>query len=361
MARKNSPWYWPERRGWYTILNGQRHHLLDLDPEAPEPKKRGNKWIVPKEVDVAFHTLMAAPEDEPAPPPSAGLAIGEIFDKYLAWSKNHQAERTYEWYHDHIQNFINHAGAELVSKPVSELKPFNVVEWVDSHGDAWSPAYRRGAIVAIQRPMNWAEELGYIEHSPIKRIRKPQPQWREQFVTPAEWEKIKNHYPDGDPFRDLLEAAWESGSRPQEIKRLESRHLQLDQHRAVFPASEAKGKKYTRVIFLTPRAEEIIKRHAQQHPEGVIFRNEDGAPWTAQAMACRFGRLKKHLGVKYCGYALRHGFCQDMLEKTGDIAGTAALMGHSSPRMVSEVYQHMNKAESHLERLLKERANGRSR
>jgi integrase len=362
MARKASPWYWPERRGWYVIVNGQRHRLLDLDPEAPEPKKRGNKWIVPKEVDVAFHTLMAAPEAEPAPPPSAGLAIGEIFDKYLAWSKNHQAPRTYEWYHDHIQSFVNHAGAELVSKPVAELKPFHVLEWIYSHGDDWSPVYQRGAIIAIQRPFNWAaDEMGYID-SPIKRIKKPTPQRREQFVTPEVWEKIKNHYAEGDPFRELLEAAWETGSRPQEVKRIEPRHVQLDLHRVVFPAEEAKGKRYTRVIFLTPRAEEIIKRHMDQYPEGVIFRNEDGLPWTNQAMSCRFARLKKHLdGEKFCATAFRHGFCQDMLEKTGDLAGTAALMGHRTTRMVSEVYSHMHKAESHLERLLKERANGRSR
>jgi len=57
---------------------------------------------------------------------------------------------------------------------------------------------------------------------------------------------------------------------------------------------------------MNPTAEAILKRHVEQYPEGPVFRNEDGQPWTAQAMACRFGRLKKHLGVKYCTYDIRH-------------------------------------------------------
>jgi hypothetical protein len=54
-----------------------------------------------------------------------------------------------------------------------EASPFHVIEWADSPGDAWSHAYRRRGIVAIQRPFNWAEELGYIPASPIKKISKP--------------------------------------------------------------------------------------------------------------------------------------------------------------------------------------------
>ncbi len=43
----------------------------------------------------------------------------------------------------------------------------------------WSNAYRRGGIIAIQRPFNWAEELGYTPRHPIKKIPKPQSQRRE--------------------------------------------------------------------------------------------------------------------------------------------------------------------------------------
>jgi integrase len=361
MARRPSPWYWPERRGWYTILNGQRHRLLDLAPEEPEPKKRAGKWVVPYSVEQLFHQLLAKPPEVLATPAtnieSSGLTVAEVLDKHLQWCKQHREPRTYEWYHDHCQNFINY-NPDVARLAATDLKPFHVIEWCDSHGDKWSNAYRRGAIIAIQRPFNFAEEMGYIAASPIKRIPKPTPQRREQFVSPAEWDKIKNHYADGDPFRDMLEFGWETGCRPQEVKRLEARHVDLAHHCVLFAAPEAKGKKHPRAIRMTPRAEEIIKRHLEQFPEGILFRNEDGQPWTAQAMACRFGRLKKHLGTKYAAYDLRHGFCQDMLELGNDPITVAELMGHRDTRMISSVYSHMNQAETHLQRALQRRANG---
>lgn len=145
--------------------------------------------------------------------------------------------RTYEWYRDHIQDFIFFA-KEAVRQ--STLKPFLVVEWADSHTN-WSNAYRRGGIVAIQRPFNWAVKLGYIEVNPIRHIEKPRPRRREQIVTPEDWQKIKARYPENDPFRDLLEFCWESGCRPQEGKKIDAHHVDLSRMRVVFPPAGSQG------------------------------------------------------------------------------------------------------------------------
>src|SRR5262249_11754921 len=188
-------------------------------------------------------------------------------------------------------------------------------------------------------------------------VPKPTPQRREQVVSPKEWAAIRDRYEDGDPFRDILEFAWETGSRPQEAKRIEARHVELHRHRVVIPPAEAKGKKRWRVIYLTDRAEHIIQRRLAVPPLGALFRNENGRPWTSQAMACRFARLKKRLGVKYAAYSIRHGFCQRLLEDGQDHLTVAALMGHSSGRMVADVYSHMTRADDHLREALK-RASG---
>jgi integrase/recombinase XerC len=332
-------------RGWFLQLGKQQMKLAD-GPDTVESKDAA--WQ-------RYHELMA--ERAKATPQAAkpdAITVVEVLDKYLAWCRAHRAERTYEWYHDHIQGFINHAG-EVVRQPATDLKPFHVVEWADSHADNWSNAYRRGAIVAIQRPFNFAEQLGYIAHSPIRRIPKPEAQRREQAVSPEEWQQIKNHYPDGDPFRDMLEFGWETGCRPQEVKRIEPRHVELAQHRVVFPAEESKGKKYCRVIYLTPRAEEILKRQLSQHDEGITFRNKDDHPWTAQAVACRFGRLEKHIGVKYAAYSIRHGFATRKLTEGHDHLTVAEIMGHRDGRMLAQTYQHLNQRGEHLRRVLESR------
>src|SRR5262249_50307881 len=154
----------------------------------------------------------------------------------------------YDWYRDHIQSFLDFL-PDAATLTVAGLKPFHVVEWADSHPD-WSPAYRRGAIVAIQRPFNWAEELGYIAASPIKRIKKPQPQRRDRHITPEDFAVIVARYQQGDPFRDLLEFAWHSGCRPQEARQIEARHVHLEAESVVLPPTEAKGKRKARVILL---------------------------------------------------------------------------------------------------------------
>jgi hypothetical protein len=155
-----------------------------------------------------FHDLMAQESPAAAAPTPGGLTVAEIIDKYLDFlqtrvSDGPKAERTYEWHHNHIQDFLNRR-ADTAHLPAIELQPFHVVEWADSQGEARSNADRRGGIVAIHRPFNWAEELGYLPASSIKKIPKPQPQRREQAVSPDMWPRIGDHYAKGDPFRDLL-------------------------------------------------------------------------------------------------------------------------------------------------------------
>ncbi|HTU17857.1 MAG TPA: site-specific integrase [Gemmataceae bacterium] len=354
MAKKPSPWFWEARDGWYITRNGQHIKLGKHPADAPPPSKRNGKWVVPDSVMQAFYDTMSTNTEAENPRSAAdGPAVAEIFEKYLSWCQQHREARTYDWYRDHIQSFIDFLD-KPAQMPVAALKPFHVMEWADRH-PAWSPAFRRGAIVAIQRPFNWAEKLGYIDRTPIKHIEKPQAQRREQIITPEEWVKIRDHYPEGDAFRDVLEFAWETGCRPFEVKRIEARHVQLDKHCVIFPPKEAKGKKRWRVIHMTPRAEEIIRRLLVIHPDGLLFLNAKGKPWNGFNMNNRFQRLKKHLGVKYAAYSLRHSFAQRKLEAGHDHLTVAAWMGHSDGVMLARVYSHLGDRQDHLrEQLNKE-------
>jgi integrase len=357
--------------------------------------------------------MAAPPLPDPRPRWAAdGPTVAEIFEKYLGWCRNHRAPRTYEWYRDHIQGFIDFRPA-VAHLAASDLHPFHVVEWCDSHPD-WSPAYRRGAIVAIQRPLNSAEELGYVPSSPAKKLAKPQPQRRENHITPDDFAVLLDYYPEGDPFRDLLLFAWHSGCRPQEVRRIEARHVRYPAECVVLPKEEAKGKRRPRVIHLHGPALDVIARLLTLTPDGPLFRNEDGAPWTKSAIAKRFERFQlsygiarlKELGIlipplprfnrrghadkvalaearreqrkklkerraeiyrlarlhvkRFGLYDLRHGFAQRLLEGGANPLVVAELMGHSNGTTVATVYQHMNKATAHLKDALRKGAGGGS-
>jgi integrase len=411
VARTASPWFWEERQGWYVTKDGQRHFLGEHPQGAPPPRKVKKKWNAPEPILQAFHALMAAPPEQPVPtlPPSSGPTVAAILDKYLTWCQQHRAERTYEWYRDHLQSFLDSLPDPLLA--MSDLKPFHVVEWVDSHA-GWSAAYRRGAIVAVQRPFNWAEEMGHVAASPIKKIDKPQPQRRENPITPDDFGAISARYKDGDPFRDLLEFAWHSGCRPQEAKHIEPRHVHLDAECVIIPKEEAKGRRRARVILLHGRALEIVKRLLAIRTEGKLFRNEDGERWKRFAIANRFDRLHLALGIealkeqgilipplprfnrraytdkvqlvaarkehqqklrerrkqilkmarqhgrKFALVDTRHGFCQRLLESGANHLAVAELMGHSTGRMVAETYSHMNRATAHLKETLRKSSGG---
>ena len=277
---------------------------------------------------VAHAKAGGSPAADSATPNRIGVA--EVIDKFLDWCQTHRAPRTYEWYRQHLQNFLDVSGAGRLA--VGQLKPFHVVEWVDSHGGAWSPACRRGAIIAVQRPFNWAAKLGYVPATPLPFVEKPKAQRREQALSATDWGRIKASYPAGDPFVELLEFCWETGARPQEAKAAAARHYDAKGRRVVFPAAEAKGKRKVRVIHLTARAAELLDKQFAERPGGILFVNQGGVPWTAYSMSNRFARLKERLGGRFNAYSIRHSFCQRMLEKGIDHLTVAELMGHRTGR-----------------------------
>ena len=358
MARTSSPWFWEERNGWYVNKDGQRHFLGEHPTTAPPPRKIKKTWNAPPSIVTAFHVLMAAPVITAVPDSSSsadGPSVAEILDKYLDWCQKHRAPRTYEWYRDLIQGFLD--ALSNAAMAVTDLKPFHIIEWVDQHPN-WSQTSKRQAIIGLQRPLNWAEELGYIAASPIKRIKKPQPQRRDNPMSPDAFAALLALVKQNDPFRDLLLFMWYTGCRPQEARHVEGRHVQLAAQCVVIPKEEAKGKRRIRVILLHGPALEIVTRLVQDHAEGKLFRNARGNPWKRFAISNRFDRLKKKLGKRFAAYDLRHGFCQRLLESGTNHLAVAELMGHATGRMVAETYSHMNRATDYLKEALKKADEG---
>lgn len=412
MARIPSPWFWEERALWCVNLRGRRLKLGPHPDGLPAPKKMRGKWNAPPPILQLFHELMARPEPQPkAPPAKSGPTVPAILDKYLDWCQTNRAPRTYGWYRDAIQSFLDSL-ADPAALAVADFKPFHVIEWADAHPD-WSPSSRRGYIIAVQRPFNWAEELGYIAASPIKKIKKPAPSRRDNPVTPEDFAIMLSRFKEGDPFRDLMNFAWHTGCRPQEARHIEPRHVHLESECVIIPPEEAKGKKRTRLIYLNGPAKELVHRLLQERSEGKLFLNEDGRPWKRFAIACRFDRMHVAFGIakleelginvpplprfdrrhyadraellaarkehqkrlsdrrkeicklarkhstSFAAYDLRHGFCQRMLESGANHLAVAELMGHANGQMVSQVYSHMNRANAHLKETLK-KASGES-
>src|SRR5437868_6803997 len=133
------PWFRQARGVWYVQLHGRQYNL------GPDQEQAFRK----------YGELLAAPA-----PVQAQLVAG-VIDGYLEWCERHRPERTYEWYRDHLQSFLDSL-PDAATLTVKDLKPFHVQRWVDRH-DSWGACFRRGAMMAVQRAFSWAEKLGHID------------------------------------------------------------------------------------------------------------------------------------------------------------------------------------------------------
>lgn len=183
-------------------------------------------------------------------------------------------------------------------------------------------------------------------------VEKPPQGKRELIIRREVYERMLELLPE-EAHQDLLKLAWETGARPQELLALEARHLELDRSRAVFPASEAKGKRYVRIIHLTDKAASILSRLVLRYPEGKLLRNSIGIAWTTSACSSMFGRVKKVLGVKYCLYNFRHSFCHRAIKNEVDPVTVANLMGHRNTAMVAQVYSNLGQDQAYLAKAMK--------
>jgi integrase len=381
------PFFKKGRGVWYVEIDRKQENL---GPDRDEAFRR-------------YHEIMAKPRPAKVAPDSV---LG-ILDSFLDWCSKHRAPDTYRWYHDRLQDF---AGTVDRSLTVGQLRPYHVQQWVDSK-EGWADGSRRNGIRAVKRAFKWAEEQGHIEKSPIAYMKKPKGGKREVIVSQDEFDGILSLAPDRG-FRDLIIVSWETGCRPQESLIVEARHVDLVNQRWVFQQSEEKNREFVRIVYMTDRALEIVRRRMLAYPEGPLFRNSRGDPWTADSVNCAFSRVrirqgrqildkpvetddkrrkmvyvdereveslaeKIHPGVrngkpkskarrlhearkyltnraamklapKYSLYALRHTWINRMLTSGVDALTVAILAGHQDPSTLAKHYQHLSMNPQHL-------------
>jgi site-specific recombinase XerD len=379
MARRAKPWYWKARKIWCVYHNGEK---IPLGPDRDEAFRQ-------------YHEIMAKPAEKRQPVQWG--AVAAILDDFLTWTEENRAPKTYSRYRDFIQSFVTHYGR----RGIGTLNAGHVTAWLNAQ-KGWNSTTKRNAITTLQRGFNWAVNNRGLDRNPIRGMEKPEAKTRTTIITAEEFGALLSHV-DDTAFRDLLIVSYDAGSRPQEAKHLESRHVQIDKQRAVIPGEEAKGGIARAIYFPTERSLDIIKRLVEEYPTGLLFRNNKGNPWTAFAVKLRFERLQiavgrhemakrglvsavtdeaieklvgklsktrvnraagkktektaaelrrearimlvareaKQYAKRHRQYDLRHTFVTRKLKAGVDSHVVAALAGHKDTKMIDKVYSHV--------------------
>lgn len=372
MPRQPKPWYRKDRDCWFVTIAGKRHNL------GPDKKEAFNK----------FYAIMREPERKPV----SAQGFAAVADAFLDWVKANRSPDTFEWYRYRLERFCQLHPTLLIA----DLKPFHVQQWVDSYTEL-SKTTKRNYVRSMKRCTLWAKLQGYIKENPIEGLEVPGANRREVVLSLEDFNVMLSHIPD-PALRQLCLVAFETGCRPQEILRVEARHMDAKHERWILPIVEAKGKKAPRVIYQTEATNRISMELATKYPEGKLFRNSSGKAWTVSAVNCAFKRLQQRMGKlamkaknidlvdalkeelcrdtegrkldpdkltvgqrrkftiraygrhapKYSLYALRHAWATRALQSGMDALTVAILMGHNDPSTLSKVYQHLAHSPEHM-------------
>ena len=319
------PWFRPGRKTWYVTVGGVQHNLHTADKD--EAFKR-------------WHAVMSQPAESAEPVPTTVIEVLAVF---VDWSEKNQKVETFEWHRHYLRRFEKTIPRTLF---VTELKPLHVTKWLDVE-TRWGVNSRRAAIASLKRAFNWAVAEGHIPSSPIASVRKPTGKRRETILTDEQRQLVVDAATD-DEFRDFVTLIQETGARPQEVRAVEGRHVDLANGVWIFPASEHKTGAKTgqpRIVYLNSRAREITKRLLVENPVGPLCRNSRGGAWSRNAIRLRFKRLRQRLKDKVpsdlCAYVFRHTFATTALVRGVDAITVAELLGHKDVAMLSRVYQHV--------------------
>jgi integrase len=327
------PFFRPKKNRWYVQLDGKH---VNLGPDKDAAFRRYYELMAERKQPVP---VVATPADP---------ALVSVLDAFLDWCQRHREKRTYETYKERIQQFTSSlADTRMLAR---DLRPYHLQQWVDAHPD-WNSGMKRGRLQSVQRALNWAVKQGILDKSPVGFMEKPPPGKRENVIDFATYQRMRDLTATQE-FRDLIDVCWETGCRPQEIWRVEKRHLDVPRKRWVFPIQESKGKRKIRIVYLTDLALGICQRLALKHPSGSLFRNSDGVPWTRFAVSLVFGRMVKHLGKKYALVDFRHTFVQRSLKASVDPVTLSFLLGHADTSMLAKTYAHLDQDVAHLREAL---------
>ena len=328
---------WQESKGQYTTTIDGQFYRLGTDHEQA---RKTFKFLLRK------HDLGEPSDGNPT--------FGEVADRWLLHvEENHDAER-YRLCFDRLKEFCAFVGLSL---RVSDLRPSHVERWLASKSAVKAAGTERNYKSIILAALNWAADPkrgNLIPANPLRGLLTlPEGESRGES---AVWSKevfdlvLKVANP---AFADVVRILAWTGARPSTICRIEKRHYRkqwrLWDVKDLYEGRKTKTK-YVERVRLLPQAVPLAERLNAEHPEGPIFRNSHGDPWTPATLGVYLFQLRhKFKDTKKLKwpedlflYGLRHTFATAFLgEHPNEIEYLRVLLGHRNYKMIFKHYGHL--------------------
>jgi integrase len=257
------------RKIWYVQIQGKQHRLHEDKATA---------------FQLYYAKMLEAGQGQEA---MADITYVSLAYQYLRAIENDAeiSQRTYDIYNRYILDFCTWLGDAI---KVAELRAATVHKWEQDEHPKAAATTRRMMLRSVHRVTRWAVEQGHLDRDPLAGMKKPESKARNTALKPAQWDAFKDWCHKTKlrtkyywPIFDFLRHC---GCRPKEARDIQAKHLNHDLRRLEFEAVESKGKRRPRVVTLLDAQYEALAVLALQHPEGPLFRDPKGRPWTESSL-----------------------------------------------------------------------------
>ncbi len=227
--------------------------------------------------------------------------FNDLVKRFLKWAQKARKPATVAVYRHYFKQFASDNG----DVDLSDITPACVTAW----------AHTWHQMQSLKRLFNWAvTEARILAVNPIAGVKNPPKALRRRIFT--RYELVHMLRASKADCRQLLQGYRETMARPQELRLACWEDLAADD--PTIPVRQAllagrcsvvlyefknhasrKDTDAPRVILISPRAGRLLVRlwDRSRTKKGPIFLTKRGRPWTANALRCRFRRLRVKLEV----------------------------------------------------------------
>jgi integrase len=328
---------WQRSKGEYTTTIGGQFYRLGTDSAQAQVRF---EFLLRK------HDLGEQGDGNPT--------FAEVADRWLLYVEENHDPNRYRHCKSRLEEFVDFIGPTL---RVNDLRPWHVEQWLEGKPEAKKPGTLRNYKAIILAALNWAagkRKGKLIPSNPLRGLLElPECGSRGEDVL---WPKsvfdlvMKVANP---AFADVVRVLAWTGARPSTICKIEKRHYRK-QWRLWDVEDLYRGRKsrrkYVRRVRLLPQAVPLVERLNSEYPEGPIFRNSDGGPWSPETLGVYMYQLrhkfKETRGLGWpgglCLYGLRHTFATAFLaDHPNEIEYLRILLGHKDYTMILAHYGHL--------------------
>ena len=261
------------------------------------------------------------------------ITVENLIRLYLEWVEPNRARATYINKKTYLQPFLDRYGDCLVSD-INHSTLSKYYAWAKKHR-GYSANRGNRHLREVKTLLLWGENED-VCICPVRRfpIMREFPSETRKFTDDELPILLKNADPD---FRDMIVFGLMTGLRPQEIRKIQRKHIRLISGRQCIVLENHKTRmtariSQPRVVPLSLQATDIMKRQTEKHTSSTyIFLNGHGKPYTANIYRQRLERACERAGIeKRPPYALRHYFGTKRAGEGLNLAILAQVMGHGT-------------------------------